>query len=145
MNEITAPDCVCGLPEQLSCIPSSPIVFDEEILEFRIRFDNGSLEQLMNYCFWCGGRLPLSKRASLFEDISETDLADIQVAISGVQSLSQAIEILGKPDIETYSPNTSGFPLASIFYKARWSTCELCMFSDNKNALSIAILPKRKA
>ena len=144
MNEMKAPDCVCRLPEQLARIPSSPIIFDEELSEFRIRFENGSLEQLMNYCFWCGGRLPLSRRSSLFEDISETELADIQVAISGVRSLSQAIEVLGKPDVETYNQPTSEFPLASIFYKSRWSTCELCMFSDDRDVLNIAIVPKRK-
>jgi len=145
MTEPKGPDCFCGLPVELSRLPSSPIVFDEELTEFRLRFQNGSLEQLMIFCFWCGGKLPCSERGSLFEGISESESADIQIAISGVQSISDAIRVLGKPDDEIRSSTASESPYMSLFYNRRWKTCDLCIFSDDTQAFNFAIVPKRKA
>ena len=139
--ELNSRECSCGLLRELSELPSSPVAFDENFKEYRLCFKDGSMEQLMLFCFWCGGKLPVSERSSFFEVVSEREKADIQNILSDVSSVPDVFRVLGKPDEEIRNSSSR----LVFLYNSRWKTCDLHVLQDEFGAFYCAIVPKRKA
>lgn len=99
MNEQQPTDqrnCQCGRPQHMVEDPLYPIEFDEQTGEYQI-VHNG-VRIFMEYCFKCGGRLPESKRGSLFTTPDENEKAEIADLLRGVRSIDDVVRILGAAD-----------------------------------------------
>ena len=88
--------CQCGAPEWWIADPHIPVEFDERMNEYGIVRD-GSWT-VMRYCFWCGGKLPESKRGDFFTTPSEAELAEVRALLKGCKSHEDVARVLGPPD-----------------------------------------------
>lgn len=77
--------------------PMFPIGFDEEMNEYYVALIPGG-EATMRYCFWCGGRLPESKRGSFFTKPSDEEMDEVVALLRGAKSHEDVLRILGPAD-----------------------------------------------
>ena len=73
----------------------------------------------MRYCFWCGGRLPESKRGSFFTTPDPAEMAEVQSLLQGAKSHEDVLQILGPPD-EILEFGGSEFEKATGLVLSRW-------------------------
>ena len=73
--------CNCGLPKRWTKGPPHfPLKYDEEMNEYSIaRGQNKDREALMYYCFFCGGKLPKSKRDSQFTKPRKNEIQEMSL------------------------------------------------------------------
>jgi hypothetical protein len=71
MFSVTNESCKCGLIEKLADNPDMPIVFDTKTNEYHFKYAGGHLS--IYQCILCGGKLPDSRRVSLFHVISDDE------------------------------------------------------------------------
>lgn len=91
--------CDCGVPERASREPEHPIRFDTELNEYFIRYgDRGRM--MIYYCPFRGGRVPKSRRASLFEYVSDEEGGRISSLFEGIRTEQDVRERFGAPDRE---------------------------------------------
>lgn len=74
-----------------------PIGFDVEMNEYYVALIPGG-EATMRYCFWCGGRLPESKRGSFFTKPSDEEMEEVTALLRGAKSHEDVLRILGPAD-----------------------------------------------
>jgi len=91
--------CQCGLPQSASEEPESPVVFDAKMGEYRFTHSGGGYA-VIYHCPWCGGALPASKRASLFETITQAELDRLLQLTAHLKTVTDAIDAFGRPDEE---------------------------------------------
>jgi len=104
---VTEEPCTCGfLPEQADD-PTSPIVYDPQMNEYRFEYPNPCGEgecgqakaSLMIYhCPFCGGAAPAPARDLLFAVIPPEEEHRLYGLLSGIKTLDEAIRVLGPPD-----------------------------------------------
>lgn len=96
MNQKTA-NCDCGTIQSLARHHESPIEYDENLDEYNLRSDQKVYYRLY-FCFFCGGKLPESKRASLLytesspEPIQQKKLANADEESFGLLAIGQMNE-----------------------------------------------------
>jgi hypothetical protein len=88
--------CDCGGPERWVRDPHFPVEFDEQMNEYHLVRDGA--RALMRYCFWCGGRLPESRRGSCFTTPSAAEMAEVKGLLDGAKTHEDVLRILGPPD-----------------------------------------------
>src|SRR5205823_1769898 len=117
----------------LSSDAQYPIHYDEELNEYNLASLDKRVNYRMYYCFFCGGRLPESKRASLFTEPGDKEMKEISDILHNVKKIEQAIELLGKPDNTASapqgSPSDDGID-GKVYkrhyrYSKRWKTLDL--------------------
>jgi hypothetical protein len=86
----------CGMPDRWVVDPHFPVEFDEEMNEYHV-VHKGARAQ-MRYCFWCGGRLPESKRGTFFTTPDMAEMAEVEALLKGAKSHEDVVRILGPPD-----------------------------------------------
>lgn len=64
VNNSESKSCECGFPKRWFADPTWPVEFDERMNEYNLVHDGA--KAIMRYCYWCGGRLPDSKRDNFF-------------------------------------------------------------------------------
>src|SRR4051794_25901079 len=89
-------NCECGHPERWVVDPHFPVEFDERMNEYHL-VHKGARWQ-MRYCFWCGGRLPESKRGTFFTKPDDAEMAEVRALLKGAKSHEDVLRILGPPD-----------------------------------------------
>src|SRR2546421_13111030 len=102
-NNKNKPACECGTVEDLASDPKSPIKYDESLKEYNLV--RGKVHYRMYFCFFCGGKLAGSKRASLFTEPSEKEQREVLEVMSKVRSMEEARHVLGKPDESIKAPD----------------------------------------
>jgi hypothetical protein len=149
MNENKAA-CDCGTVEDLASDRKSPIEHDKNLSEYNLVSGDGKTHYRMYFCFFCGGRLPESKRASLFTDPSEEEIKEVAELMSKVRSMEQAIGVLGKPDETVKAPKAASGENGRSEYKnhhrylTRWKTLDLTVRERNDGSLDSAFTGKYK-
>lgn len=96
--------CECGHPERWAADPVWPVEFDERMNEYNLVHDG--VKAVMRYCYWCGGRLPESKRSSFFTKPDETERAEVQSLLADAKTAEDVFRVLGSPD-ETHERKES--------------------------------------
>jgi hypothetical protein len=86
------------------------------------------MKAVMRYCYWCGGRLPESKRHEFFSEPSDTEKEEVAQLLREAQTIDDARAILGDPD-DTFDENAGGGSLLKwkrcLRYSRRWQTLVL--------------------
>jgi hypothetical protein len=84
--------------------PDSPITFNEELNEFNLEYSVVGSERKgrlrIYHCPFCGGTAPKSKRRLLFAAISNAEERRLRDLVKDVQTVDDAIAILGPPDLD---------------------------------------------
>src|ERR1700730_12421000 len=91
-------NCECGTMRGLASDPLSPIEYDERLNEFHLISRDEKVHYLMYFCFSCGGKLPDSKRMSLFTEPSVEEIKEVTDLLANVSSIQQVKQALGDPD-----------------------------------------------
>jgi hypothetical protein len=86
------------MPEVWVAHPKFPIEFDEQMNEYQLLCEDSTA--VMRYCFWCGGRLPESKRNGLFTTPSDDEMEEVWRLLSKAKTAEDVLDLLGSPDQE---------------------------------------------
>src|SRR5262245_35957738 len=123
--------CGCGHPDRWVRDPHIPVEFDKRMNEYHLVRDGA--RTMMRYCFWCGGRLPESKRGSFFTTPDGGEMAEVESLLQRAKSHEDVVQILGAPDEVV---DLGGFHIANggaviarwdqhYRYSTRWKTLVL--------------------
>jgi hypothetical protein len=88
--------CECGSPERWVVNPYFPIEFNEQMNEYELV--HLGARAVMRYCFWCGGRLPESKRGTFFTTPDRAEMDEVSRLLRDAKSHEDVMRILGPPD-----------------------------------------------
>src|SRR5947209_5989661 len=123
------PACDCHTVEDLASGSKSAIEHDKDFNEYNLV--SGKVHYRMYFCFFCGGKLPESKRASLFAEPSPDEASEVLEVMSKVRSMEQVAQLLGEPDETVKAPNRELHDEGQPAYKKhhrylkRWKTLDL--------------------
>ena len=147
MNE-NNPDtktCECGHPERWAADPTWPVEFDERMNEYNLVHDG--VKAIMRFCYWCGGRLPDSKRGDFFTTPDETELAEVRALLADAKTAEDVFRILGSPD-ETHDWKEPARPSyvdgktirwkRTFRYSTRWKTLILDVYDMPDGRISFS-------
>ncbi len=110
--------CKCGHPERWSNDPHYPIEFDVQMNEYHLVRDGA--RAIMRFCFWCGGRLPESKRGTFFTTPHDVEMAEVTALLQDAKSHEDVLAVLGPPD-EVLDLGGSDIEKATGAIHSRWS------------------------
>lgn len=92
--------CNCGNPEYWIKDSSVPIKFDKKMNEYYIPHGTEMKSLLvMYYCFFCGGKLPDSKRGSFFTNPSRKEVKEMLSIVKNITDEKEMERLLGEPDL----------------------------------------------
>jgi len=93
--------CECYLLRRAANEPRVPIVFDATHGEYHLqRRDNDGYE-ILQYCPFCGGRAPQSKRTDLFQQVSQSEKDRLREEyFDKLHTIDDVRRTLGEPDEE---------------------------------------------
>jgi len=89
--------CDCGVLENASKEPSSPIRWDERMNEYHIVDTKGG-QMMVYYCPFCGGSTPKSRRGSFFAHVTQEEEHRITELFRGIHTVSDVVARFGPPD-----------------------------------------------
>jgi hypothetical protein len=101
--------CDCGLLERASKEPEHPIRFDSKLNEYHIALKSGGI-MMIYYCPFCGGRVPESRRSSLFAHVTNAEMNRITHLTKGIKTVSDVIASFGAPDEDGERMSRVGHP-----------------------------------
>ena len=91
--------CQCGSLERAAENPDSLVVFDTMTNEYHIVDTvHGRSELVVYYCFFCGGKAPISKRGELFARVSPDEKARLVSLCKDIRTFDDAMRVFGPPD-----------------------------------------------
>ena len=144
--------CHCGTVESLAADRQFAIEYDKKLNEYNLVSRDETFYYRLYFCFFCGGKLPESKRASLFTEPSAEEMKEVARILSDVTSIQQAIQILGKPDEIVKAPKASSREnrKSGVNYKKhhrylrRWKTLDLTVREREDGSIDSAFTGKYK-
>ncbi len=101
---ITEENCRCNYLQDMADDPDSGIRFDQSTSEYQFVCD--SAKDIIYHCPFCGGAAPESKRSLLFSQVPESEIDRLSRFFESITTIDDAIELLGKPDSDSYSTST---------------------------------------
>ena len=140
--------CQCGTPERRAAQMDFPMQYNAELEEYCLvhgATQNG--KAAMRYCFWCGGKLPDTKRASLFTEPDEQEQAALGRLTDRIKNAAAMRALLGEPD-EIHTDD--GFPFGQLpwkyqyTYNQRWNTLVLYVFEAEDGSVDFGHTGKKK-
>lgn len=134
--------CRCRILQQCADDPTVPIRFDPDLDEFSVDCDEGRAAHMMRYCFWCGGRLPRSRRGELFTKPSRSETRDVRNKLSNAATFSELIKTLGPPDQEFESGSEN--VVRQVTYTRLWTTLDLIVFERPDGSFDFGVAGKFK-
>jgi hypothetical protein len=144
--------CQCGMPERHAQQSRSPVRFDAELNEFHVVGPGAVI--ILRYCYWCGGKLPRSRRSQLFESMDQKEIDGIQAIARELKSLDDAQRLLGAPDETQHRPQAGsgydrhGAPVEyerTLTYRQRWRTVDLQLHEFADGRIACSLTARRKA
>src|SRR5207249_2343506 len=91
---------------------------------------SGKVHYRIYFCFLCGGKLPESKRASLFTEPSKREEDEVLKIMSKARSMEQLTKLIGKPDETLKTPDREFHERGESAHKKqhrylkRWTTLD---------------------
>jgi hypothetical protein len=90
--------CQCGVVERNAKNPYVPVTFDEELNEYHLTHYDQDSYSMLYYCFFCGGKLPESKRGTFFEEMDPKEVTEFSRLAEQVSDVKSMRAVLGEPD-----------------------------------------------
>lgn len=111
--------------------------------ESYLQLTNG--KATMEYCPWCGGAFPGSKRGSFFADPSDDDVAELEAVITSIVTTRDMHNLLGRPD-DTIPSRVIYKPAlprmgewdCQYAYSTKWDTVELTILEIDDGTLTFS-------
>lgn len=142
--EWNAPFCNCSQPKRWVSDSYVPITFDKQMNEFHLLHgQSGNDYFVLYYCFFCGGRLPESKRGMNFIEPDMKEVENITQLMSGKDNIQLIRTILGEPDRIDLIKDVSDIKAAYI-YTSKWKTLDLIVREHTRGSISYSLHPKSK-
>ena len=142
--------CNCHNPEEWKVNDKIPVSYCEELNEYHILCEGG-IELVMNYCYFCGGKLPDSLRGQLFVEIDNSEKDEVKFLTDKIDTVEKIHEVLGEPDkiVDRDLKEKDFFILKSkskclrwyVYYK-RWKSLKLQILENEDGTLGFSISPK---
>jgi hypothetical protein len=126
--------------------PMFPVKFDAQLNEYSIVYAERH-SHLMRYCFWCGGKLPESKRSDLFAVPEHDEMAHAAAVLKEAKSMEDVLNVLGEPQVtmtnELLARTNGAFGFRRQWkYTRRWKTIEVVVIEMDDGSLQLAFMPK---
>jgi hypothetical protein len=126
--------------------PLFPVKFDAQLNEYSIVYGERHSHR-MRYCFWCGGKLPESKRNDHFAVPEQDEMAHAVAVLKQAKSMEDVLDVLGEPQMtmsnELSAKTSEGFPFRRQWkYTRRWKTIEVVVIEMDDGSLQLAFMPK---
>lgn len=118
--------CDCGFLERQANLSDSPIRFDPELNEYNFIYSVtgcGKAELRIYHCPFCGGKVPKSKRDTLFATLGHAEMRRIGKLIKHLHTLDDVLRKFGQPDEDhaagagITAPERDGKPEATRSYR----------------------------
>jgi Domain of unknown function (DUF6980) len=90
--------CQCNVVKRYAKNPYVPVIYDEELNEYHLAHYDQDSYSMLYYCFFCGGKLPESKRGTFFEEQDPIEVAEFSRLAEQVSDVKSMRAILGEPD-----------------------------------------------
>lgn len=159
---VTDEPCGCGYLHRQADDPRSAIRFDRQLNEYNYIYPcapgdgdcEGATSMLRIYhCPFCGGAAPESKRDLLFAVITTEEEQRLTELLRGINSLDDAVSVLGPPDrdephaVTQRMPEKNGKPPAIenfrlLVYSQLSGTAEVWITDYRERGLSIRLQGK---
>ena len=113
--------CDCGALEHVAKDPRVPIEFDPDLREYNIV--NASGRTRIDYCPFCGGKVPESLRSTLFAQVSMEEDRRLFALAEGLKTEADLVAALGPPDRDSpmgtlvLEPEADGRPPRASAYR----------------------------
>jgi hypothetical protein len=134
--------CRCSQPKRWISDPYVPIVFDKQMNEFHLRHGlSGNDYFVLYYCFFCGGKLPESKRGMNYVEPDMEEVGVIAEVMSRADNSQIMRAILGEPDRTDLIKDDSNIK-ASYTYTSKWQTLDLIVREYTDGHISYSVHPK---
>ncbi|MCB9767178.1 MAG: DUF433 domain-containing protein [Candidatus Omnitrophica bacterium] len=145
--------CGCGQPERMASDPNSPVSFNEILNEYTVDSEGGSRQYSMYFCFFCGGKMPKSKRGDFFTKIDDSELGAAMDLVSKIESEKDIVRILGEPDSAQHFddlPEDMKEALVrdeprfkdELMFSRNWSTLQIHIRTYEDGHIKAGYLPK---
>ena len=142
--------CQCRTVEHLVSDPQCPIEHDQELNEYNLVSRDKKSRYRLYYCFFCGGKLPASKRDSLFTEPSASEVKEVKNLLSKITSVLQVIRVFGEPDETEKAPKASSSKNGKVAvkykrhhrYSTRWKTLDLTIREREDGSFDSAFTAK---
>jgi len=153
MPNLQASECECGTLEQHSREPSIPIVFDAALNEYHIVGTAGQ-QVMINYCHFCGGRAPASRRDENFHNLDHQEQMRLIKVIGGLKTLADVMDRFGAADFDVpnatfvteradaVSPKTTYF--RQMIYRGLSDTADVHVVVGLNDVVQFSFSPKSK-
>jgi len=142
-DETSITSCECGLIQYWARLADSPVRFKQEFNEYVLLSPDGRFEYMMNYCFWCGGRLPQSTRGARFSSMDLEECRDAQKLLGKLKSVADVTSLLGRPDALVYhDAKTEHGWVSHLVYGGRWRTLEAVITESVGGSIKCYLRPK---
>jgi hypothetical protein len=123
---VRSPTCRCGTLEQLAAEPGSPVVFDDDLREYHLRWQNAEGKKgssRIYHCPFCGAAAASSRRASPYAEVPMDEVLRLRDLTRRLATIQQAIAALGEPQadvsegITIQTPATHDRPSKAASYR----------------------------
>jgi len=136
--------CKCKAVSNWASEHNTPIVFDERMNEYHFVFGGNQSDFLViYYCFFCGGKLPESKRDEFVVETDQQEVEDITRRMLQVTSVLSMQEALGKAD-RVYQAEGGSDYVADHMYDVAYKTIDLGIREFSDGHIEYYIRPKYK-
>ena len=89
--------CNCRNPDEWKVNDKIPISYFEDLNEYHLMCKGGH-GLIMNYCYFCGGKLPNSLRGQYFLELEESEVDEAKSFTKKIDTIEKIYEVLGEPD-----------------------------------------------
>jgi hypothetical protein len=137
--------CECKTVEQLASDRKSPIEYDRHLNEYNLVSGDGNTRYRMYFCFFCGGKLPESRRAGFFSEPSDQEMKEVAQLLSKAGSMQKVVQFLGEPDETLKAPkgqNGDSVYKSHHRYLKRWNTLDLTIRERKDGSIDSAFTGK---
>jgi hypothetical protein len=146
-----APECECTTFRWMTSQPDFPISYDAELNEYHI-VGAGDAKVMIYHCFFCGGRMPHSRRESLFHHLSEEEVQRLRDLTKPLNTVAAVIAAFGEPETDdpqgttVMMPEHMGTPRTDVYRTLTYSNLSAAVLVQvivgTDSAVRFSLVPK---
>lgn len=148
MRQAGKTKCQCKAVECAASDSNCPVEFDATLNEYNIVSIDGRHRYRLYFCWFCGGKLPRSKRSRLFKTPLAAEVNSMKKEVAIIHSVADAVDRLGKPDAQ-YDAGideqlSSGVRCQrQLIYSSRWRSLVLTVREGRDGTVDFAYAGKQ--
>jgi hypothetical protein len=104
-----APECECSVIAHMAAEPNLPITYDVKMHEWHIVGADGA-KTIIYHCFFCGGRMPRSRREDFFHTVSDAESRRLFDLTRPLKTVADVVAAFGQPESDNPQGTTITLP-----------------------------------